>query len=533
MSLVKRSALASVTVQPDEAQTRHLHPVEEERKGAKFAALDHAVARVLGPHRGAAVLYGFLASTWFEFADPQKLLERKKKVTPGDWVEVNYRQFMAISGTSAKASIIRWLRILSEKRHPCPWGRCADEHPLVVVQRQGQSRSNRYRKWRCGEDVLVIRRRVRSQKLSEAARRRVGAGQRLNGTTEPLSAPMGDQSGPTDGQLVLESRNDRPEHEVSLKDFKGVSLQDRLKSTCKTSESLIPELQQVSQMNDRKSYDETSLREKTLNTDFVGSISEKWAANNGVAAVDQTDEVDAVACEVVDAILSLAHRVDSEYADERAWSVARQLATVVLETVNGQTAAARFKLLHAIADRRLARASNPVGLLIRGIVGDKTGSDRYLLARVEGSAYAPVVSDAIKYETPTGLPPGLHERLLQAIRSGQIFTDFKLREWGIPTHAVAIARAEVEAETKDSTAALPRSDELAQTHPTIYRRRLERILIDLELPKFLHLKRTLDHPMLLGMCRARLEADLKRELLRTAPEKIAQNAYEDPLAPER
>jgi hypothetical protein len=63
----------------DEALSRHLRPVEAERKGAKFAALDHDVARVLGPQRGAAVLYGFLASTWFEFADPQKLAERKEE----------------------------------------------------------------------------------------------------------------------------------------------------------------------------------------------------------------------------------------------------------------------------------------------------------------------------------------------------------------------------------------------------------------------------------------------------------------------
>ena len=122
------------------------------------------------------MLYGFLASTWFEYADPAKLAERRKKFTPGDWVEVSYAQFMEIGGTRARASIIRWLRVLAEECHPCPWSRCADEHPLIVVHRQGQSKSNRYRKWRCGEDTLVIRRRVKSEKLREVARCRVAAG---------------------------------------------------------------------------------------------------------------------------------------------------------------------------------------------------------------------------------------------------------------------------------------------------------------------------------------------------------------------
>ena len=38
---------------PLDQAPRHLHPIDNDRKGAKFAALDHDVARVLGPQRGA------------------------------------------------------------------------------------------------------------------------------------------------------------------------------------------------------------------------------------------------------------------------------------------------------------------------------------------------------------------------------------------------------------------------------------------------------------------------------------------------
>jgi hypothetical protein len=507
---VTRSALTSVRPPGDDAQNRHLRPVEEERKGAKFAALDHDVARVLGPHRGAAVLYGFLASTWYEFADTQKLAERKKKIVPGDWVEVNYGQFMRISGTNAKASIIRWLRILAEDTHQCPWGRCGDEHPLIVVHRQGQSRPNRYRKWRCGEDVLVVRRRVRSQKLSEAARRRVAAGQRLNGITE-APAPTAVEPAISDAQLaLLESSNEILGSEVLQEDFRVTSPQDGMKSNRKTSESLATELQEVSAVNARKSNHETSLREKTLNTDSVGLISRTAAEKECAAAIEEADEVDAVACEVIEAVLTLARRVEPGYPDERACAVARRLATAALETVGGEAAPARAMLLRAIVDRRLARASNPVGLLIRGVGGDENGADRYLLAT---SSTTPQ-SDRSQpppptYRTSTGLPPGLHDGLRGALREGVTPSETWLRERGISAQAFAIARAEAQAEAKDMSASMLLSEQLAARDPAAYQNRLERILTELELPAILQVARTLDHPMLLGMCRARLETELQ------------------------
>ena len=110
---------------------------------------------------------------------------------------------MEIGGTRARASVIRWLRILAEDCHPCPWSRCADEHPLVVVHRPGQSKPNRYRKWRCGDDTLVLRRRVRSEKLREVARRRVAAGQQLNGIDGPTRPDMDLEPIAPDAQLAL------------------------------------------------------------------------------------------------------------------------------------------------------------------------------------------------------------------------------------------------------------------------------------------------------------------------------------------
>jgi len=511
---MKRSALASV--EPvDDARGRHLRPVEQERRGAKFAALDHDVARVLGPQRGAAVLYGFLASTWYEFADPQKLADRKNKIVPGDWVEVNYRQFMEIGGTNGKASIIRWLRILAEDTHSCPWGRCGNEHPLVVVHRQGQSRPNRYRKWRCGEDTLVVRRRVRSQKLSEAAKKRVASGQRLNGIIEPAPTGIVIDVAVPDAQLaLLMSHGEVSNPEILQQDFSPVSQQDELKSTCKTSESLATELQEVSRMNSRKSYHETSLHEKSLNTDSVGLISRTATEKDRAVALEVANEVDAVACEVADAILTLARIVEPAYPDERAWAVARRLAAAVLETVNANAATARMILLNAVADRRLARATNPIGLLIRGVVGDGSGADRYLLPHRRGSTpferdFGIAAADQASKEA-TSLPPGLRDALLEALREGRTPTDSWLRERSISTHTVAIARAAIAAES-DASTNKPLAEKLAAENPTSYATRLEGILAELELPAFLRHERRLDHPMLRGMCVARLEAELRAQ----------------------
>jgi hypothetical protein len=460
--------LAAATGSASE-QARHLRPVERiERRGPKFAAYRHDVARVLGPHRGAAAIYGLLASAWFEFAAPS-VAEGKKRPAPGDWVEISYKQFMDISGTNSKDSVIRWLRILSEDVHPCLEGRCGEEHPLIVVKRQGRTRPNRYRKWRCGEDELVLRPQVRSQKLREAARRRVDAGQIPTGIEPTDTATADDQLA-----LIAEPREVRPldftkpaqkttepPSKVRPSDFKeaesDVRSSDFKKSDQQTSYEVRPTDREKS--DHRTSYTE----EKNLN------LEKAAAKKSAAAAIETTDDVDAVACEVVDAILALAQRIEPAYTDDQAWAVARRLAAAALAMAQQNAAAARSLVLRAIADRRLARARNPVGLLLRGMLGDDAGEDRFLLA-----------------ESP------VDARAMTAINA-------RWRESGASS-----APAE-EGSAKSDT---PLCDELAVRDIAEYRRRLEEILAVVEIPSNLGLRRSLDHPMLLGMCRARLEREL-------------------------
>ena len=519
---VETPALAPVDQAP-----RHLHPIDSDRKGAKFAALDHDVARVLGPQRGAAVLYGFLASTWFEYADPTKLAERRKKFTPGDWVEVSYDQFMEIGGTRARSSIIRWLRILAEDCHPCPWSRCADEHPLVVVHRQGQSKLNRYRKWRCGEDTLVVRRRVRSEKLREVARRRVAAGQQLNGIDGPSRPSMDVQPVAPDSQLALLEAGAAVESPESLKsrhettdtdrtELPEVSWRDDQKSRSETTGSLVAELPEVSLQDSQKSRGETSLRVKTLNNDIaelVGNLSNTAKSPDAIAAVEEVTDEEAVACEVVDAVLSLAQRVDPEYHGDTAWAVARKLASSALQTHDGDCEPARAALLVAIKDPRLARATNPIGLLIRGVVGDKNGRDRYLL---KSPSAAPTATNApaiqqTRYETSTRLPPGQHDALLEAIRSGTQITKSWMKERNVSYWAYERAREEVAAELEEVESATPLANELEVADPVLFEMRMEAILYDLPIVKSLGIEPSLDSAMLRGLCLAQLERELKAE----------------------
>jgi hypothetical protein len=513
-TLRTRNALASASDEASQPE-RYLRPIDE-RKGAKFAALDRNVAHVLGPERGAAVLYGFLASTWFEYADPEKLrernLDRKKKITPGDWVEVRYRQFMDIAGTRAKASITRWLDVLTENHHPCPWERCADEHPLVVVKRQGRTKPNRYRKWQCGEDVPVVRRRVQSQKLREVAQRRVQSGQRLNGIFESAPAALAETIIP-DAQLPLLSTSSPGALPVGFKEFDRLIAVEALQVGFRNeapealSEGFIKPSDKASHGAYLEGFQKPRHKASLRGNNLV-IVPEHTAAidSSAAAAIEQADEIDAVACEVVDAILELAARVESDYPDERAWDVARRLAGSALGAIEGGPAFARAALIRAIGDRRLARARNPVGLLLRGVLGDENGHDRFLLT---GAANGPTprVDSGPALETPTGLPPGLHEALLDRIRRDDLSSTW-LRESEISAAAMAIARTAVKAEVKSPTSSTPLLDKLAAVDPDGYVARLEAILANLELPVALRGDRGLDHPMILGMCRSRLEMEL-------------------------
>ena len=120
------------------------------------------------------------------------------------------------------------------------------------------------------------------------------------------------------------------------------------------------------------------------------------------------------------AIIALAARAETNYPDDRAWDVARKLASSALGVLGGDSEGARAGLLAAIRDPRLGRAANPIGLLIRGILGDKNGRDRYLwkASTIPAPVDAAVAAVTTRYETSTQLPPGLHDALLDAIRSG-------------------------------------------------------------------------------------------------------------------
>jgi hypothetical protein len=485
---------------------RHLRPVERiARRGKKFAAVQPDVAHVLGPHRGASLIYGFLASSWFEFASPSDTIAGKKRPSPGDWIEVDYRQLMEISGTNGKASIIRWLRILAEDVHPCLEGRCAGEHPLIVIHRQGQNRPNRYRKWRCGEDELGLRRRIQSQKLSESARRRVAAGEHLNGIFQ--ARPSADSPAEIEPQLGLdlsEAESRKFHYKTSAPAAPG-SFTTRLPDeTRKFHHETSERASEVPSRDGRKFHHETSLY-------GIENIENLTAAEKSRAAAigeQAADDVDAVACEVVDAILELAKRTEPEYTDDRAWSTARRLANAALKMTQGEAVAARSLLLRAIADRRLARAGNPVGLLIRGVEGDAAGADRFLVSRRrETDADGGLTNSTAAPSALDDLAPGMREMLLEAVRSGTAIDARWMRGRDIPPAAFEAAR-ESTAEEAGAKSETPLCDELAARDGTEYRRRLEEILAGLEVPVNLGVRRTLDHPMLLGMCRARLEREL-------------------------
>ena len=493
----------------------HLRSVDSPAHRAKFAATDHRVARVLGPQRASAHIYGYLASAWYEFASPDALKsigdKLKRAKTPGDWVDVTYAELMTFAGTRAKASIIRWIRVLAEERHECPWGRCAEEHPLVVVRRVGRSRPNRYRRWKCGEDTLVVRQRVRSAKLQAIARARVTAGEFLNGhPPTPDGVKSYHETSRMDVPLPLDI-SDGPDvksyNETSRNGTSGsleVSHTIEVKSHDKTSRSLMVRPSEVSRQDLQKSHGKTYLRVNSSN-------SLKTTAKNPdhAAAVEKSDEVDAVACEVVDEIVALAQRVEASYRDDQAWAVARRLAPVAISLANGNSAGARRLLLAAIADRRIARASNPVGLLIRGIIGDEQGNDRFLMRSTSAAPSGSTSPAAAPPKIGTEIPPGLKSALLDALRSGHAITPQWLRERDIPPNELVAARKVVQAERSDEVNATPLSDCLENTDPNAFTKRLDRTARSMKPPTTL--ERLQEHPIMAKICRASLEGILREE----------------------
>lgn len=458
--------------EPRQERALRAAPARPERR---YIAVDDEVMRVLAGHRGAALLYGALATAWYEFASPEKARERERKGLgrPGDFIPLTYRTLQERTGDACIASIAQWIRELAERAWPCPWG-CEKQHPLVVVKRQGLRAPNLYRRWRCDEDTVVaLRRPIRRPRKTAIASQPALSSQDLTSAHSAGSI----LETRIQGEAVLHSDNQNPG-----------ALQTRIPV--------------VEEPESRDSGDQ--------NHQYIPeNIHEYIAATRAVpaAAIEEADEVDAVACEVVDAVLTLAQRMEPDYPDDRAWVVARKLAAAVLQRASGGAAAARAMLLRAIADQRLARAKNPIGLLIRGIVGDHGGGDRYLLTSAPASQVKPT---ATTYATSTGLPPGLHSVLVDAVRDDRV-TDAWLSEREISPQALATARADVRAEMERAPSRTPLCDKIEEEDPATYRLRLQHILADLELPAMLRVERRLEHPMLLGMCRARLECDLAEE----------------------
>ena len=384
--------MAEATARVADRRPHHLRAIDAPARRAKFAQTSDAVARILGPHRSAAHLYGYLASAWYEFASADALRAIAAKTgrtkTPGDWVSISYAEFMAFMGTRAKASVIRWIRTLSEEIHECPWSKCADEHPLVVVHRVGQNKPNEYRRWRCGEDVLFVRPRVVSRALSAAAHARIAAGRLPSGESAPAIELRKSQNETSEiafefaGKSYNETSDDEGAGapEVSKRDFRI--------SANKAPGSLISEPPEVSKSYRRESQNETSLRVKS-------SKSLRATADDAprpVAAVERIDETDAVACEIVDAVLELAQRIEPTYSDAQAWAVCRKLAASLIAHVGGDAETARPLLLLAIADRRLQKADNPIGLLIRGICGNANSIGRFLIPATQPPRFAPTAA---------------------------------------------------------------------------------------------------------------------------------------------
>jgi len=242
----------------------------------------------------------------------------------------------------------------------------------------------------------------------------------------------------------------------------------------------------------------------------IENIEKAAAAEKRTAAAineQAANDLEAVACEVVDAILELAKRTEPEYTDDQAWSTGRRLAAAALKMAQGEAALARSLLLRAIDDRRLARADNPIGLLIRGVEGDAAGADRFLVVRRHGSEAEGVVTSSLPTSALDDLAPGMREALVSTVRRGVAIDARWLRDRDIPPAALEAARKHAVEEASTSSER-PLCDELAARDPTEYRRRLDEILASVEIPSNLGLRRSLDHPMLLGMCRARLEREL-------------------------
>ena len=317
------------------------------------------------------MLYAILASRWFEFASPGRRHQRM----PGDWVEVTYAEFSALLGTDSRGTIARWLRILCDNAHACPWGRCPEPHPLVVAKRaSGARKSSRYRKWRCGEDIAALRRKVSSPALKAAARRRI------HGDDKPQMPALDLEP------LAQSTLTPKSHHETLKYDRRAES-----KSHSKTL-TVVPKSQnetssrrsKVSPSDFAKSHNRTLTPDPKSHHETAEYGTKKILANSAALEIDETD---AVACELTGPIYQLGRRVEPSYGIETAKLAAKRIAISLL-SLDPDAGRARAIVTRALADRRLEHADNPVGMLIRGLVGTPNGDDRFLLPVGSSAVFA-------------------------------------------------------------------------------------------------------------------------------------------------
>jgi hypothetical protein len=221
--------------------------------------------------------------------------------------------------------------------------------------------------------------------------------------------------------------------------------------------------------------------------------------------------------------LLLLARKREEDTDEDSATFVKALGRII-ETLHqlcdGDIQRVRDTLSRLVADERVTSHENPIALMLRGVCS----KPRFLLAtRSERSAKT---ADERAYCT---LPEPVQHSLRERIASGAITPEW-CRERDISAGARRFAAAIVGTEKRETSSPTPTDaledlastasgaaeegapaklcDELAARDPDEYRRRLDKILPLIEVPSVIRVERSLDHPMLLGMCRARLEREL-------------------------
>jgi len=441
---------------------RHLQPAPS-RPPQTWTSLSNEVNQVLRGHKGPAMLYGVLATAWYEFASPEKARERARKGygEPGDWIALTYDILSERCLGAGYEAIARWVRELADRAWPCPWG-CGKEHPLIVRRRGGRGVPNRYRRWRCGNDDA----------------------DRAVPLPKPIRRPRRSGEDPQQPLPVNTSRTS----EIEILDSAASIDFDKRNARISTTET--------DALRKSKSLDFDKRNDQYGSQDINSTATAPFTA----AADEAIDDVEAVAGEIAYRLLEFGRIVEEGYGQEQAWSLACRLAAEVLK-LRPDPGEARDVLRRAVNDARVAAARNPLGFLRRGIVGNDAGIDRYLLNTQ--------MRPAEEVGARPSLAPGLREHILAMLRNGESPSAEWLHERHITADVVAELRTQIGPQRDADPPSFPLGDALSQKDPDAYQRRLHEVLA--KLPSVLGSTRSLDRPAILGMCRAQLEVELRHE----------------------